>query len=173
MVTFPTMSMMNGLRGRDKGTVLLSFYSCSTRPNTFQSITFLPFFLSSPSSSLRFLLLFFLFSYSLSLFLTFFSSSSSSSISMNTKSCSSTASFGYSLRFYEFPIADSLPVSMNVINCLQHLFSGFSFSFSFFYISRLFDIICWFIHFKYEIDDFWKKNGSYRQYFSLLYCIRF
>ena len=72
MVTFPTMSMMNGLRGRDKGTVLLSFYSCSTRPNTFQSITFLPFFLSSPSSSLRFFLLFFfLFSYSLSLFLTF------------------------------------------------------------------------------------------------------
>ena len=133
MVTFPTMSMMNGLRGRDKGTVLLSFYSCSTRPNTFQSITFLPFFLSSPSSSLRFFLLFFFYFPTLCIFFSlFFSSSSSSSISMNTKSCSSTASFGYSLRFYEVPIADSLPVSMNVINCLQHLFSGFSFSFSFF-----------------------------------------
>ena len=131
------------------------------------------FFLRPPLLSVSYFFFFYFPTLCLFFSLFFSSSSSSSSISMNTKSCSSTASFGYSLRFYEFPIADSLPVSMNVINCLQHLFSGFSFSFSFFYISRLFDIICWFIHFKYEIDDFWKKNGSYRQYFSLLYCIRF
>ena len=122
------MTMMNAFRGRDKGTVPPSFHSCCTRPDTFQSITFLPFFSSTPPST--FLLLFFSSFFSLSLSHThihtpsFFSFSPFQWIQWTV----TAPLLWYSSRLWRIP-GDSMrfqlvilrPFNSLVINCSQRL----------------------------------------------------